>query len=75
MLVGTALGAGSKAGEGKNAGKSNGRDRPSTAASMSSMTSSAMPTKPTFTMAPDHGDLEPGEARTVKVSFWPDSQI
>ena len=74
MLVGTALGAGSKTLEGKNAeGKSNGRGRPSTAASMSSMTSSAMPTKPTFTMAPDHGDLEPGEARTVKVSFWPDS--
>ena len=68
--VRAALGAGSKSGEGK-ANSQRGGGRPSTAASMSSMASSSMPTKPTFTLAPDHGDLE--LRRAVKVSFWPDS--
>ncbi len=72
MLVGTAAGPGSSA-ESKGGDGKKGAKRPTTAASMVSMTSTNMPAKPTFTMAPDRGDLEPGEARTVKVSFWPDS--
>lgn len=53
--------------------KQNGR--PTTSGSTmtsSSMASTAAPAKPTFTMTPDRGELEPGEACTVKVSFWPD---
>jgi len=59
----------------KGSAMNNGR--PGTSASTmtsASLASTNMPSsKPTFTMVPDRGELEPGEARTVKVSFWPDS--
>jgi hypothetical protein len=51
-----------------------GSNRPGTSGSTMTTASvvSAAASKPTFTMSPERGELEPGEARTVKMSFWPD---